>query len=61
MRVEIVGDHIREILDDGTSYYGPYHIQGNDIMTESGSCMYYRMDKSSKRLEAGQGYYFKKR
>lgn len=60
MQVEIVGDHIREIPGDGTSYYGTYHIQGDDIMTESGSGMYYHMDKSSKRLEAGQGYYFEK-
>ena len=60
MQVEIVGDHIREFPGDGTSYYGTYHIQGDDIMTESGSGMYYRMDKSSKRLEAGQGYYFEK-
>lgn len=60
MQVEIVGDHIREIPGDGSSYYGTYHIQGDDIMTESGSGMHYRMDKSSKRLEAGQGYYFEK-
>lgn len=60
MQVEIVGDHIREIPGDGTSYYGTYHIQGDDIMPESGSGTFYRMDKSSKRLEAGQGYYFEK-
>ena len=60
MQVEIVGDHIREIPGDGTSYYGTYHIQGDDIMTESGSGMYYHMDKSTKRLSAGQGYYFEK-
>lgn len=60
MQVEIVGDHIREFPGDGTSYYGAYHIQGDDIMTESGSHMYYRMDRSTKRLEAGQGYYFEK-
>lgn len=61
MQVEIVGDHIREIPGDGSSYYGTYHIQGDDIMPESGSGMYYHMDKSSKRLSAGQGYYFQKR
>ena len=60
MQVEIAGDHIREIPGDGSSYYGTYHIQGDDIMPESGSGMYYHMDKSSKRLSAGQGYYFQK-
>lgn len=60
MQVEIVGDHIREIPGDGSSYYGTYHIQGDDIIPESGSGMYYRMDKTTKRLEAGQGYFFEK-
>lgn len=60
MQVEIVGDHIREIPGDGTSYYGTYHIQGNAIMPETGSQMYYQMDFEKKRLSAGQGYYFRK-
>lgn len=60
MQVEIIGDHIRELPGDGSSYYGTYHIQGDDIMTESGSGMYYRMDKSTQRLAAGHGYYFQK-
>lgn len=60
MQVEIVGDHIREIPGDGSSYYGTYHIQGDKIMTETGSHMYYQMDYSNKRLSAGQGYYFQK-
>ena len=60
MQIEIVGDHIREILGDGSSYYGTYHIQGDAIMTETGSQMYYQMDFDKKRLSAGQGYYFRK-
>ena len=60
MQVEIVGDHIREIPGDGTSYYGTYHIDGDYVIPESGSHTHYKMDKSSKRLEAGQGYYFEK-
>lgn len=60
MQVEIVGDHIREIPGDGSSYYGTYHIQGDAIMPETGSQMYYQMDFDKKRLSAGQGYYFRK-
>ena len=60
MQVEIVGDHIREIPGDGSSYYGTYHIQGDAIMPETGSQMYYQMDFDNKRLSAGQGYYFRK-
>lgn len=60
MQVEIVGDHIREIPGDGSSYYGTYHIQGDAIMPETGSHMYYQMDFDKKRLSAGQGYYFRK-
>ena len=60
MQVEIVGDHIRELPGDGTSYYGTYHIDGDYIIPETDSHMHYQMDKSSKRLEAGQGYYFEK-
>lgn len=60
MQVEIVGDHIREFPGDGSSYYGTYHIQGDAIMPETGSQMYYQMDFDKKRLSAGQGYYFRK-
>lgn len=60
MQVEIVGDHIREIPGDGSSYYGTYHIQGDAIMPETGSQMHYQMDFDNKRLSAGQGYYFRK-
>ena len=60
MQVEIVGDHIREIPGDGSSYYGTYHIQGDAIMPETGSQMYYQMDFDKKRLSAGHGYYFRK-
>ena len=60
MQVEIVGDHIREIPGDGSSYYGTYHINGDLIVPESGSGMHYEMDNSSRRLSAGQGYYFQK-
>ena len=55
MQVEIVGDHIREIPGDGSSYYGTYHIDGDYIIPETGSQMHYQMDSSKKRLAAGQG------
>ena len=60
MQVEIVGDHIREIPGDGSSYYGTYHIDGDYLIPNSGSGMHYEMEKSSRRLSAGQGYYFQK-
>lgn len=60
MQVEIVGDHIRELPGDGTSFYGTYHIDGDKIIPETGSHTYYKMDKSTQRLEAGHGYYFEK-
>lgn len=60
MQVEIIGDHIREIPGDGTSYYGTYHIEGNYIIPETGSHTHYEMDKYNKRLAAGQGYYYEK-
>lgn len=60
MQVEIVGDHIRELPGDGTSFYGTYHIDGDKIIPETGSHIYYKMDKSTQRLEAGHGYYFEK-
>ena len=60
MQVEIVGDHIREIPGDGSSYYGTYHVDGDYIIPNSGSGMHYEIDKSSRRLSAGQGYYFQK-
>lgn len=60
MQVEIVGDHIRELPGDGSSYYGTYHIQDDCIMTETGSHMYYQMDTNNRRLSAGHGYYFTK-
>lgn len=61
MEVEIAGNHIREDpYDDGTIYSGTYHIDGDYIIPETGSHIHYQMDKSSKRLVAGQGYYFEK-
>lgn len=58
-QLEIVGDHIREFFD-GKSFYGTYHIDGDHIIPETGSDTHYEMDKSLKRISAGQGYYFKK-
>lgn len=58
--VIINGDHIHETLSDGSSYSGRYHIQGDDIMTESGSGVYYHMNHSSQGLSAGQGYFYEK-
>lgn len=60
MQVEIVGDHIRELPGDGTSYYGTYHIDGDKIIPETGSHTFYKMEKSTQRLEAGYGYYYEK-
>ncbi len=58
MQIEIVGDHIRELPGDGSSYYGTYDIQGDMIMPRTGSHMYYKME--GHKLSAGQGYYFQK-
>lgn len=60
MQIEIIGDHIREIPGDGTSYYGTYHISGDYIIPETNSHMHYEMDKTRNRIAAGQGYYFEK-
>lgn len=60
LQVEIIGDHIREIPGDGTSYYGTFHVDGEYIIPETGSHMHYQMDTSNRRLAAGQGYYFTK-
>ena len=60
MQIEIDGDYIREIPGDGTSYYSKYSIQDNKIMPHSGSGMYYPMDLASKRIGAGQGYYYER-
>ena len=60
LQVEISGDHILELLEDGTSYYGTYSYSDRTIHPNTKSYTHYKLDLSTQRIEAGQGYYFEK-